>query len=402
MKINAKTRRRMPFAALALAVLAVAVRAMRPESLPVDAAPVRRGPLAVTIDEDGVTRVHDRYVVSAPVAGRVQRTALREGDAVEPGMVVARIASAPLDVRTARQSGAAVAAAQALRAEAAARLTEARAALAQARREAARRRTLEEAGALSREQREQAELAVETRSGEVRAAQARLAAADAEIASARAGLADADPGAAAAGTITEVRSPVRGRVLRVPQESESMVAAGAPLVELGDARALEVVVDVLSTDAVRVEPGMAVRVEEWGGGRALAGRVRTVAPSAFTRVSALGVEEQRVNVVADLDEPAGRLGDNYRVEARIVAWEGTDVLKVPVSALFRTGERWSVFVVDAGRARLRAVEVGHRGDAEAEVIRGLREGEQVILYPSDQVEDGVRVAVSGGGKEDGE
>jgi HlyD family secretion protein len=166
---------------------------------------------------------------------------------------------------------------------------------------------------------------------------------------------------------------------------------GAALVELGDANALEVRVDVLSTDAVRIAPGMPLRVEEWGGDGVLQGRVRTVSPTAFTHVSALGVEEQRVNVVADLLSTSARLGEGYRVEARIVTWERADVLKVPVSALFRRGAGWGAFVVEAGRARPRDVRVGHRGESEAEVLGGLRAGERVILYPSDRVDDGVWV-----------
>ncbi|HEX2205360.1 MAG TPA: efflux RND transporter periplasmic adaptor subunit, partial [Longimicrobium sp.] len=240
--------------------------------------------------------------------------------------------------------------------------------------------------------REQAELAATTRQRELEAAQAAARAARAEVASARAALVDASPSGAPS-SVTEVRSPVRGRVLRVARESERPVAPGEALVELGDAQALEVVVDVLSTDAVRIEPGMPILIEEWGGPRPLQGRVRTVSPSAFTKVSALGVEEQRVDVVGDLVDPPGPLGDGYRVEARIVTWEGSGVLAVPVSALFRTGADWSVFVVEDGRARLRRVQVGHRGDAEAEVAGGLREGETVVLFPSDQVKDGAPVRV---------
>ncbi|HEX8904614.1 MAG TPA: HlyD family efflux transporter periplasmic adaptor subunit, partial [Longimicrobiaceae bacterium] len=181
------------------------------------------------------------------------------------------------------------------------------------------------------------------------------------------------------------------RVLKVAQQSETAVAPGAPLVELGDANALEIQVDVLSADAVRIRPGMPILVEEWGGSEPLRGTVRTVSPTAFTHISALGVEEQRVNVVGDLAATAARLGDGYRVETRIVTWEEPSVLKVPGSALFRRGTGWGVFVVDAGRARLRPVTIGHRGESEAEVLGGLQPGDRVILYPSDQVGDGVRV-----------
>jgi HlyD family secretion protein len=189
----------------------------------------------------------------------------------------------------------------------------------------------------------------------------------------------------------EVRAPVAGRVLRVLQESERIVAAGTPLVEIGEPSDLEIVVDVLSTDAVRIRPGAPVRIVDWGGEGELAAAVRRVEPSAFTKVSALGVEEQRVNVVADLQEPAPGLGDGFRVEARIQVWEGSELVLVPASALFRAGKHWAVFVVDAGVARRREVEVGERGEAAAEIRGNLSEGEKVILHPSDQLADGARV-----------
>jgi HlyD family secretion protein len=199
---------------------------------------------------------------------------------------------------------------------------------------------------------------------------------------------DEKPGGAVA-----VRSPVAGRILRITEKSERVVAAGAPLLTLGDPQKLEIVVDVLSQDAVKVRPGMDMLIEGWGGGRTLHARVRTVEPYAFTKVSALGVEEQRVNIVGDFVDPPGPLGDGYRVEARIVAWRADQVLKVPVSALFRQGEAWAVFVVEGGRARLRMVEPGQRGAQEAEIRSGLREGETVVRHPANELKDGARVAV---------
>lgn len=384
--------RRWGWAAAALVVLAVTAWAMRPVPVHVQTAAVVRGPLRVTVDEDGVTRVRERYAIAAPVGGRLLRVQLREGDAVAAGDVVARIAAAPLDARTVRQGQAGVAAAEAVWREAAAALAAREAELAQVRRETRRMRVLQDAGAVSRQTLEEAETAERVGARAVAAAAARVRAAAADVEAARAGLSGADPAAATEETITEVRSPVGGRVFRVAQESETPVSPGAPLVELGDAAALEVLVDVLSTDAVRVRPGMPVVVVEWGGAGVLEGRVRTVSPSAFTRVSALGVEEQRVNVVADLLAlPQAPLGEGYRVEARIVTWEGRNVLKVPLSALFRHESGWAVFVAGAGRARLRPVTLAHRGASEAEVLGGLRGGESVILYPSDEIADGVRV-----------
>ena len=189
----------------------------------------------------------------------------------------------------------------------------------------------------------------------------------------------------------DVRSPVAGHVLRVHEESERIVAAGTPLLEVGDPGDIEVVVDVLSADAVRIRPGAPVAIEDWGGEQPLEARVRLVEPSGFTKVSALGVEEQRVNVVADFVDGPGALGDGYRVEARVVVWEAPDVVRVPGSALFRRGDAWHVFVVERGTARLRRVEVGHRGSFEAELLAGLEPGERVVLHPSDRVQDGVRV-----------
>ena len=188
-----------------------------------------------------------------------------------------------------------------------------------------------------------------------------------------------------------VRSPAKGRVLRIPEKSERVVAASAPIVELGDAKALEVVADVLSSDAGRLPPGSAVQIVEWGGDDPLEGRVRSIEPSAFTRVSALGVDEQRVNVLVDLLNPPKSLGDGYRVEIKATVWESADVLTVPSSALFQRGGKWAVFVVEDGRAQVRNIGVGHRAEAIVEVVSGLKQGERVILFPSDKVAEGSRV-----------
>jgi HlyD family secretion protein len=383
--------RRLAWIAAALVAALLLWRMMQPAPMEVETARAERGSLRVTVNEDGVTRVHDRYVIAAPVAGRLLRVELEEGDAVAAGDVVARIASAPLDTRTLEGGRARVAAAEAAAREAAAGIAQLRAGLAQARRDAGRLRTLARAGALSEREAELAETDVAVRARAMSAAEARLSAAQAEVRAVRAAVTDADPGRMADGTVTLVRAPVAGRVLRVAQESETPVAAGTPLVELGDAAALEVLVDVLSSDAVRIQPGMTLLGDDWGGIGVLQGTVRSVSPAAFTKVSALGVEEQRVNVVADVPEPPPGLGAGYRVEARIVTWESRDALKVPNSALFRSRGGWAVYVVESGRAQLREVLPGYGGDAEAEVVGGLRAGEEVVLYPSDEVGDGVRV-----------
>ncbi len=371
---------------VAAAVLGLAAFVLlRPTAVPVDTARVARGSLQVTVDEEGETRVRDRYVVAAPVAGRVSRISSREGDAVGPGTVLARIYPAPLDPRSRDQATARLEAAEDAERAAEAAAAQARAAHDQAHRGWDRARQLAAQNLIAPEERERAELEETSRARELESAEFRAQAAAHDVELARAALAtDREP--------IVLRSPVRGRVLRVPEASERVVVAGAPLVEVGDPAKLEVVADLLSSDAVTVSPGALVLIEGWGGAAALPGQLRTVEPSGFTKVSALGVEEQRVNVVADFVDPPGSLGDRYRVEIRIVVWRGDSVLTAPTSALFRRGDGWSVFVVDRGRARQRDVVVGHRTPFDAEILRGLAQGEVVIRHPSDRIAEGVRVA----------
>ena len=384
-----RIRRRVVWAALAVVAAGGGVVALRPAAVPVELAPVRRGPLQTTVDEEAVTRVRDRFIVAAPVTGRLARIRLREGDALRAGDVVAYLAPAPADSRTAAQARAALAAAEARASGTAVRTAEARASLAQALRDARRMRVLADAGAVSEREREQAQLAAELRRAELQAAESAVRAARAEAATARAALLGADPDRAEAPVA--VRSPGAGRVLRLLEPSERVVAAGTPLLEVGDPRSLELVAEVLSENAVEIRPGAPVRVERWGGTAALSGRVRVVEPAGFQRVSALGVEEQRVRVVIGLDQAPAALGDGYRVEARIVTWAAPGVLKVPTSALLRDGSQWSVWTAEHGRARRRPVRIGHRGDGETEVLGGVSPGEQVVLYPDDRVAEGVRV-----------
>jgi HlyD family secretion protein len=269
----------------------------------------------------------------------------------------------------------------------------ARAAYALARRDAERQRTLLRDGATAPQLVEQAETAERMRREEVASAEFGLQVAASELRLVRAALARIG---APAREEFPVRAPVAGEVLRVPQESEAVVQPGTPLLEIGNPLALEIVVDVLTSDAIEIRPGAPVRIERWGGDTALAGRVRGVEPSAFTRLSALGVEEQRVNVIIDLDPPRARwarLGDGYRVEASITIWEGHDRLMVPAGAVFRQGDEWATYVVDAGRAKLRVVELGRRNASMVEVLRGLERGMRVVLYPTDNVADGVRAKI---------
>jgi HlyD family secretion protein len=372
-------------AALVLALLAVA---LWPETVPADVAAVARGPLQVTVDEEGETRVRERFVVSAPVAGRVLRIDLEAGDRVARGTALASflpVDPALLDARSRAEAQAAAGAAESALGRARAELHRAEAALALARSEAARHRELARAKIVSAGVLEAKESELKAAEEALRAAQFAVAGAGHERAMARARL---DPPSRSGGAIA-IASPVDGVVLRRLRESESVVAAGEPLLEVGDPRALEIVSDLLSTDAVKVRPGNAVLVEQWGGERTIHGTVRRVEPSGFMKVSALGVEEQRVNVV---EEAWKALGDGYRVEVRIVIWEAKDAVKVPTTSLFRSGEGWSAFVVEGGRARARAVEIGRRNGLEAEVLKGLAPGETVIVHPSDRIADGARVA----------
>jgi len=387
-------------AALAATMVALLVWVFLPAPVRVDVGVVKRGRLRVTVDEEGQTRVRDRFVVAAPIAGRVARITFDAGDPVDRGTVVARMQPLPLDPRTRNEAQARLDAAVAAQKEADARVEQARAALEQAQRGARRARELGRKGSISSEERELAELEETSRQKELEAALfgARAAAYNVEAAKAALmapGSHDSQALVAACESqphsCLELRSPVKGQVLRVPEQSERVVVAGAPLLELGDPTALEIVVDVLSADAVKVKPGALMLLEDWGGQKPLKARVRLVEPSGFTKVSALGVEEQRVNVIADFAEDHVPMADGYRVEASIVVWEADDVLEVPSSALFRHGGQWSVFVIEGGRARRRAVEIGQRNATASQVLSGLEEGARVVLHPSDQIEDGVRV-----------
>ncbi|HEX6052824.1 MAG TPA: efflux RND transporter periplasmic adaptor subunit [Gemmatimonadaceae bacterium] len=362
---------------------------MRERPIDVDTALVRRGTLQVTVDAEGKTRVRDRYVITAPVAGRLQRMDVGEGARVRAGEVIARISPLPLDPQGVRQAEARLTAAKSLLRDAETRVRQARATLDQEQRASTRIGRLADAGALPERDREEALLAVRLRDDELDAALARARAATADVEQARAALMAVG---GAPGGILLIRAPADGCVLRVPERSERVVAPGMTLLELGDAGALELVVDILSADASRVDAGARVVIDRWGDGEALTGRVRLVEPAAFTRVSALGVEEQRVNVIIDLPTGPTPLSDGYRVEARILVREQPNTLMVPVSALFRHGEAWAVFVVDDDRAALTPVRIGERSATDAEVTTGLDAGDRVILFPSDQIETGRRVS----------
>ena len=392
-----KRRNAIALAAAGLALAALVAWALRPRPVAVETAPVTRGAFELTVSDDGKTRVRERYVVSAPLAGRIDRIELEEGDRVKQGQTVALLApTAPalLDVRTASELEARIGAAQARVAGARAEALRAEALREQARADYDRQEKLAREKFVAEAAREQAFLALRTAERNVDAAQFSRHAAEHDLEQARAALRRYESGEP--GPRWPVTSPVDGSVLKVLQKSEGPVALGAPLVEIADARALEAVVDVLSQEAVAIRPGMPARVELGQGVPPLAATVRLVEPAAFTKVSALGIEEQRVNVILDFADPLDKvqtLGDGFRVEAHIVTQHLGDAIKVPVGALWRDGDRWAVFVDQGGRARKRDVEVAMRNTVEAVVKSGLAAGERVIVYPSDALTDGARLDV---------
>ena len=391
-----------------VALAALLAWAFAPRPLPVEVASVVQGRFEAGIEEDAKTRLRDRYAVSAPLAGRLARIALREGDAVRAGDVVARILPALLDERGLREQQARVEAAQAGVQRAGVRAERSRVVLEQARGDLRRGEDLARQGFVAAARLEADRLALDAAQKDAQAAVLEQQAARADLAQARAALdVVRRPEAPGAGRAFEVRAPVAGRVLRVAQTSEGMVGLGAVLIELGDTAQLEVVAPLLSTDALQVRPGSPVRIERWGGPGVLQGHVRAVEPAAFTKVSALGVEEQRVNVLIDLSSPPAQwaaLGDGYRVVARLLTREAEDATLVPVSALFPlpsegaapTGAepaapRMAVFVVEAGRARRVPVVLEARGGTHAWVKEGLQAGAQVVVYPPTALTDGGRV-----------
>jgi HlyD family secretion protein len=373
--------------------------ALRPAPVEVDVASVSRGRLTVTLDEEGETRVRERYVVSAPVAGRLRRIELEPGDPVQARTTVLATFvpgdPALLDRRARGEVEARVGAARAAEQRARAESDRARAQLELARSEHTRIRRLAEGGVASQEDLDRAKQNLQSSQSTLVAAERAAAGALQELRAAQARALEVQSAQSRAPSENlTLRSPIDGVVLRRLRESEAVVPAGEPLLEVGDPANLEIVADYLSADAVQMKPGMPVEIERWGGQRPLSGRVRRVEPGGFLKISALGVEEQRVNVIIDFEDPRAAwaaLGDGYRVEVRVVTWQGNGVVKVPGSALFRQGNGWAVFRVADRRAELKPVEVGHRGELEAEIRSGVSPGETVIVHPPEDLKPGAKV-----------
>ena len=379
-----------------IAMIGILALALRPRPVDVEVARVVRGHFEASIVEDGKTRVRERYTIAAPVAGTLLRVGLKAGDAVRADDAVASILPnlAPLlDARARQEAEQRLGAAEAAEARTAALVVQAAATATQARVDAERSRTLVAQGAAPQSRQERDDLALNTSQRALEAARFAHHVAEHEVDLARAALI-ADDAARKGVAAWQVRSPVAGRVLRVLQDSEVPVALGAPLLEVGNPTDLEVVVDFLTTDAVRIHPGDLARIEDWGGDKPLQGKVRVVEPGGFTKVSALGVDEQRTNVVIDIVEPPAvhpTLADGYRVDARVVVAALDDAVIVPTGALFRDKDGWAVFAVVDGLARKRAVVLSQRAETTAAVQRGLTAGDTVIMFPTDAVTEGVRV-----------
>ena len=382
-----------------LAATALLIWSVMPRPIPIETATVMKARFVASVDEDGKMRIRERYVVAAPLAGRLTRIRLKVGDRVGIDDIVATIVPSPtpfLDPRSRREAEERLGAAEAAKERTKATVERAKAQAEQTKTDLERTRTLFERGASTAQARERAELAMRLADRDLRAAEFLDHATEHELYQARALLARYNDGASTAPEEWKITAPVPGVVLKVVQESETIVEPGTPLIEIGDPRDLEIVVDVLSTDAVEIRPGAEVIIEHWGGPGVLLGRVRRVEPAAFTKISTLGVEEQRVNVIVDLLSPPEQwigLSDGYQVDTRIIVFTQDGATIVPSGALFRRGESWNVYVISDGHALIRPVELLRRSGRFAAVTTGLAPGERVIVYPSDRIESGVRVEV---------
>lgn len=394
-----RVRQALPWL-IALALVALIVYGLTPKALPVEAAKVTRGPLAVSVLEEGKTRIRHRYTISPPISGFLQRVALRAGDRIAAGQtVLCEIQAEPaslLNPRNQTEAEARVKAVEAALNQRQADLERAHAANDLANRELNRAIPLRKSGAISTKEWDTAEMQASMRGREERGAEFALQVAKFDLQQAEAALLQARGGAAATGEPFLILAPIDGYVLNVFEESARVLASGTPIMEVGNPTDLEAEIELLSTDAAGVAPGAKALIERWGGPQPLRATVSMVEPAAFTKISALGVEEQRVKVRVQFEEPPAALtplGDRYRVEARITTWSAPGVLQIPSGALFRRGGDWMCFVVTGSHARLRRLEIAHNNGLQAEVLAGIAEGEAAILHPPDAVTDGVKVTL---------
>ncbi len=360
----------------------------RPSPLPVESGMVKRGALQVTLDGEGVTRVNDRFVLAAPVTGKLVRVRMEEGDVVQKGSQVAELLPPELDLRAYSEALSRVGSARAALDETIARERQVRLSFEQAERRFVRQQNLYREGAVSKESYELAENETNISKKESDQARSAVKAAHFNLAALQA-VVDQQT----AGKPVRVFSPVDGKVLRIHEKSERIIIAGSPLLDIGNPSAIEIVIDVLSSDAIAVKQGNRVLITNWGGEKELQGVVKTVGPAAFNKVSALGIEEKRVNIIAVLGTNEPLLGDNFRVQASIVLREAKNVLQVPVSSLFRGKSGWHLFVIENGKAVDKSVTLGMRGTWQAEVLRGVSEGQRVVVHPSNELKDGMAVQV---------
>ncbi len=387
-----KKRTKLIAVLAAILVIAGLALAFRPKPVLVDTATVVAGPLQETVDEEGKTRMHDHFVLAAPVAGRLRRIELHAGDPVGVGQVITFIDPTPIEPRQTAVLQARLDAAQAAQREADALVGQAKAQSDQAAIDLERTRKLYEQGITSKETFDRTVNLEASATKQLEAARSRAQTAAYQVKEASAALLTQTTGRS--DLPVPVASPVKGRILRLVELSEKVVTPGAPIVEIGYTPKLEVVADFLTRDAVKINPSMGAIIDDWGGDRPLRARVRMVEPGAFTKISALGVEEQRANVVLDFLDGSDKLEDAYRVEVRVITWESQNALKAPSSAVFRSKTDWAVFKLEGGKARKTIVQLGHRGAFEIEVLQGLAAGDLVITHPSADIKDGVRVKTS--------
>ncbi len=387
-----KRRSQLVLIASALVLAAAIAFVLRPSRIPVQTVAIQSGPLQEIVEEEGKTRMHDHFVVASTVNGRLRRVMLDAGDTVHTGEILAWIDPAPIDPRQTAVLEARLNSARAAEDQAQALAARARADAAQAKQDLARSRSLVQQGIISREAFDKAGTASELAGKQLQATESAALSAAYQVEEAKAALLVQQSDNAQ--LPTALIAPADGRILRLIEQSEHIVAPGTPILEIGYTPRLEIVTDFLTRDAVRIRPGMSAVLTDWGGDTPIPAIVRTIEPGAFTKISALGVEEQRVNVICDFTGATHGMEDGYHVETRVIVWQGQDVLRVPSSAVFRSAANWAVFVVNNGKAHKVAVQIGHRGEIDWEVVDGLQPGDHVIVHPGAEVDEAIRVQES--------